>query len=436
MADSSSGAKAPAFPRRHCADLREGRRMARPLRPFIRGNPEPTLEELQALGAGLSAGDPVADALAEWMFATGMAKAQPQFQQALQHGIASLEQPAPVLAAFFAECERKPEWLDEGLLNEGAAAFQSAGMSAYYVLRDMALMGGYQAAGFNKTLVLTGALNGRAPRRVAETMKWANDISADGGLARGAEGWRATLQVRLVHALIRRRVRAMPEWQPADWGLPVNQTDMAATYLGFSVVLLLGLRVMGVPVSQRQGRALMHFWSYACWLMGVDSRWLRADEQSGRRLLYSMLLTQLPPDESSRQLGRALMAETLQMPYPAPRALRQRFEQARHLSVSRLFVGRKGMAALGLPAGVLPWYPLLSAPFTFANQAVHRLLIPGGRERLRRRGRAAQEAILQLHFGMLSPELISLHAASGGNISLNQAQTADFADQQKAPMSA
>lgn len=398
------------IPSRHGADLREGRRMARSVGMLVRGDPQPTPTEWQALGEALNHGDPLADAVAAWMHQAGMSVAHPLFERALQHGIGSItDAPAP-LRDFFATCEQTPDWVDEDLLRQGAAVFQQAGMSAYYVLRDIALMGGYQAAGFNRTLILTGALKGRASRRVAETMKWTNDVTASGGMARFGEGFKSTVHVRLVHALIRARVRKMPEWDAPALGLPVNQADMAATYLGFSVVLLLGLRAMGVPVSQAEGHAVMHLWRYVCWLMGVDERWLRDSEQGGRKLLYQLLLTQLPPDESSRQLGRALMNETLQLPYPHLRALRVRFERARHLSVTRLFVGARGMRALGLPRLVLPWYPLASAPFTLAWHTAHKLL-PGGRARMQRIGRREQLDILQLHFGMLEPDVVALHAA-------------------------
>jgi hypothetical protein len=405
----SATAAKTVIPSRHGADITEGRRMAQSVGLLIRGDAEPTPAEWQALGEALTHGDAVADRLVSWMYQAGMQTAHPLFERALNHGIASVaDAPAP-LREFFEVCERRPAWLDDDLLEQGARVFQQAGMSAYYVLRDVALMGGYQAAGFNKTLILTGALKGRASRRVAETMKWTSDVTATGGMARFADGFKSTVHVRLVHAMIRRRVRGLPEWDEQAWGLPVNQTDMAATYLGFSVVLLLGLRVMGMPVTRAQGHAVMHLWCYACWLMGVDEQWLRHDEASGRKLLFQMLLTQLPPDQTSRQLGRALMDETLQLPYPQLRALRVRFEQARHLSVTRLFVGQRGMRALGLPRFVLPWYPLLSAPFTLFWHSLHRLT-PAGRERLARVGRKAQDDILQLHFGMLKPDVVAVHA--------------------------
>ncbi|MGQ0698510.1 MAG: oxygenase MpaB family protein [Panacagrimonas sp.] len=384
-------------PRRHGIDLETGRRTGRLLRWFIRGDAEPTPERWKALGEGLMQGDPLADRLLDWMYQTGMRAAMPLFQRALSSGLASVPEAPPPLRDFFAQCERRPAWVDAAKLAEGARVFQRMGMTSHYVLRDAALMGGYQASAFNKTLILTGALQGGTPRRVAETMKWVVSATATGGLEVGAEGFCATLHVRLIHAMIRRRVAGLAEWKLEELGLPINQTDMAATWLGFSALLLIGVRAMGMPVTRAEAHAVMHLWKYTCWLMGVDERWLTDDEMVGRRLLYQMLLVQTPPDETSAQLGRALMDETLSVPYPRFRKLRARFEQQRHLSVTRFFTGHSGMKALGLPAGTLPWYPLLSAPFTLAWHIAHRV-IPGGRARAQRIGRKAHEDLVSLHF--------------------------------------
>lgn len=400
-----------AIPRRHGADVRTGRRIGRVLRWTIRGEAEAAPERWQALGEHLLIGDARADHLLDWMHEYGMKQAMPLFQRALARGIRSMpEAPAP-LREFFELCERDPPWLDRALLGKGARITQSWGLSLYYALRDGALMSGYQAAAFNQTLILTGALEGGTPRRVAETMKWTTDCLTDGGMEIGAPGYRGTVHVRLMHAIIRRRLLKRPDWPLEELGLPINQTDMAATNYGFSVVGLMGVRALGVPVTRADARAVMHAWKYINWLMGVDEQWLTDNEMEGRRLLYQMIVAQLPPDETSKQLGRSLLEETAHVPFPRFRKLRTRYEQAKHLSVTRLFVGARGMRDLGLPGGVIPWYPILSAPFTLSWHVVHRL-IPGGRDRAARIGHQKVVELVQLHFGAGKPQVGSLLHAS------------------------
>jgi hypothetical protein len=121
-------------------------------------------------------------------------------------------------------------------------------------------------------------------------------------------------------------------------------------------------------------------------------------EIEGRIALYQNLLSQAPSDESSRALGRALMVEPLGRHYEGLEWLQRRYHHARHLSNSRLFLGHEGMQALGLPRGVMPWYPVLSAPFTAAWHGAHRVW-PGGRRRLIERGRTAQLEALPVLLG-------------------------------------
>ena len=54
---------------------------------------------------------------------------------------------------------------------------------------------------------------------------------------------------------------------------------------------------------------------------------------------------------------------------------------------------RAGMAAMGLPLGALPWYPLGLYAW---HQVQHRTFrkLPGGRDRLIARGRREQERVL------------------------------------------
>lgn len=386
------------IPSRHGADVAAGRRIARRLGWLTHGKPEPTNAQWQALGEGLLRGDPPMDRLVDWMAEHGMQEGRALFQHALEHGIARVPDAPEPLRALFEPIEQPPAWLDDELLRQAAGTTQLTGMTGLRVLRDLSLMGGYQASGINQTLIMTGSLARGAQRRVAETTRWLLDCTADNGMARFEAGFKNTLQVRLIHGLIRRRVQGMPTWDADIWGLPINQTDMAATQLGFSVLFLIGSRTMGIPITAREGHAVMHLWRYIGWLMGVDERWVAGTEQQGRALLYRILLSQAPPDHSSQQLGQALMNEPLDRHYPHFACLRGRFERARHLSIVRLFTDRQGMQDLGLPDRVVPWYPAIAAPINLAHHAIHRCL-PNGRQRLVRTGRTTQVDYLKILFG-------------------------------------
>ena len=280
--------------------------------------------------------------------------------------------------------------------------------TGFDVLRDFSLVAGYQASAVNRTLVLTKALEKGQQRRIAETTKWWIDCTRPGGMERFADGFKNTLQVRLIHALVRRHVRALPEWDEPTYGLPINQGDMQATILGFSVVYLLAQRALGVIITRAEGRSVMHLWRYIGWLMGVNDAWLCDTEEQGRIALYQNALSQAPADETSRALGAALIDEPLMHYYPNFRWLRGHWNRAKHLSIARTFLGAETMEALGMPRGVLPWYPALTIGPRYLWHGLHRLL-PGGRERLIERGLAAQASVINVLFGPSEPRVAATH---------------------------
>lgn len=358
----------------------------------------PTRAEYERTVDALWDGDTAMDALVDWMYAFGPRESRALFEQALNHGIDTVENcPAP-LQAFFATLDHPPASLDWTLLEEGVRFIHGTGMTAGYVLRDLALMGGYLLSGFNQSLVMTGALNKGASRRVAETGKWWMDCTEPGGLRRFGEGFKTTLHVRLVHSLVRRNLAARPEWDSATWGLPLSQIDMVATYLGFSVVMLGGLRKLGIPVTAREAKAVMHLWGYACWLMGVDKQWLVASEAEGVVLLNHTFMTQSRPDQTSRELAEALAKEPWDRRYPTLEGLRRRLAYHQHLSMSRFFLGAEKMAQLGLPPEITPWFPLLTAAPRFLSYTGRRW-VPTLRTALERQGRQAQRETLAAMFG-------------------------------------
>ncbi|WP_101676361.1 oxygenase MpaB family protein [Alloalcanivorax mobilis] len=358
----------------------------------------PSRQEYHAVVGALSEGDREMDALVAWMYDYGLGEARALFEQALNNGLDSLEAPPEPLRRFFAGVEQAPAWLDPALLEQGARFIHGTGRAAHFVLRDLALMGGYLLSGFNQSLVMTGALSKGTARRVAETGQWWIDCTEPGGLTRFGPGFRSSLHVRLVHALVRRNLAARSEWNSDTWGLPLSQIDMAATYLGFSVVMLGGLRMLGIPISGGESRAVMHLWSYACWLMGVDSRWLRFSEREGMVLLHHTLMTQSRPDWTSRELGQALAEEPMARHYRVLRSVRRRYARHVHLSVTRYFIGREKMGQLGLSQRVLPWYPLAGLVPRLIGYGVPRF-VPGLRGWQQRRGRRAQLATLASMFG-------------------------------------
>ncbi|TPD55848.1 MAG: DUF2236 domain-containing protein [Thalassolituus maritimus] len=394
-------------PERHGIHIHTARKIASPILLTIKDQAaaEPNSVEWQELGQQLLCGDPLADDVAAWL-----ATSEGQWsviEYALKGSMADVSSLPPELQAFVQHAHQLPDWLNEEALSRGCAVVARSGKTGMRILRDFGLMAGYQASAINQALLKTGALGKGAQRRVAETTKWWMDCTEPGSVLPGGQGFVTTLRVRLIHAMVRRQLSVRKDWDHDYLGLPVNQLDMQVTYLAFSVMFLLGQRVLGVIVSKEEGSDVMHLWRYIGWLMGLDESLLVDNEQDGRIALYRNLLSQAQADEGSKQLAQALMNEPLERYYPSFQKLRGHWDKEVHLSIIRLFIGSQGMRALGLPACRLPWYPLLFMPLNATFHTVIRL-IPGGKTWLSRRGRRAQNQMLAVLFGQHKPRIIQV----------------------------
>ncbi|MFC4127780.1 oxygenase MpaB family protein [Nocardia rhizosphaerae] len=353
----------------------------------------PDRDQWRHLGEGLLIGDAAMDDLVDWMVRTGTAQTRPLFDRALTHGIAAVPEAPEPLRAFFTEVETVPDWVDHETLTRAAKVLLCSGADGMYIARDVAMLGGYQFSGFNKTLLRTGALEKGSNQRWAETMRWAMDVVAPDALAPSGLGHRSTIRVRLIHAFVRRHVAAMPDWRTEDWGLPINQTDMAATLVGAFIAPAVGGLGMGLLLRPAEADAVAHLVRYVGWLLGVEEQWLPRSFRDGVRVLVHTLSALADPDESTTALAVPMSRDPLSWNFERFPALRRRLAYAQHLSVTGTFLGRRTMRALGLPTVVVPWYPALRIPTNTMRSATRQL--PGGLDRAARRGAREQERFMR-----------------------------------------
>ncbi|GAA5056512.1 oxygenase MpaB family protein [Nocardia callitridis] len=368
----------------------------RGLGPFARllGLRAPTATQFEELGAALTVGDQPMDDLVDWMYGEGMTTTRPLFERALHEGITAVPNAPTPLREFFEYIEAVPDWVDWDVVRHAELVFSVGGRDGLYVARDMSFLGGYLASGFNKTLLRTGALEKGPAKRFAETTQWAMDVTATGGMRPLGSGYRSTVHVRMIHSMVRRHVSAMPDWRGDEWGLPINQTDMAATLVGALIAPMVGVMGMGKFVSPRDAEAAAHLTRYVGWVMGVEERFLPNTFRDSVRILYHTMTAITNPDETSPQLAVPMRDEPLGWHYRNLTGLRRRLARSQHLSIATLLLGPPAMKQLNLPAYTPPWYPLLRAPINLAN-SVWNHIVPGQFERAAARGRADQLAFIR-----------------------------------------
>lgn len=342
---------------------------------------------------GLMRADPVADDFVAWSAEAPAGLGRRLFERAVERGIDAVPDAPPELVRWFAPIEAPPSWLNRDALRLAARTTFRVGAAGGAVLTAVALMGGYRSQAAVKPLAMTGALERMAVRRIAETSRFVLDVTNSDGMPRFSEGWKSTARVRLMHTMVRRTLRRRPDWDTAAWGVPINQTDTAATHLEFSAIYLTGLRALGFRFTRDEREAIMHLWRYVSVLMGADDAILAHDYAGGLRQMYIHAVTNPPADDDSRALARALHALPMQLARtPWERAV-ARVQTRAQTALSRLVLGDEAVDDLGLPSA--PLHPaLLGLSAARYGAETLRRAIPGATAVAAWRGRDMQRRVV------------------------------------------
>jgi len=264
-------------------------------------------------------GDVVADAYAALMPQYGFRPLIQMLTQACDAGIAAVENAPPELAAFIADMEATPAWVDMDLVREGQRLDRSAAAN----LGPFAIRGAFIATFMNKyaalPMALTGTLsNDTAARRVNETATFFTTTLLPGSLERHGAGFKAAAMVRLMHSMVRfNALKRSDRWDVGVYGIPIPQVDQMPA--GLIPIFLMSYKIVaqGRKTFTADERARVELARYRCFLLGLPedlladtpqgvvdtmnarSGTLRAgfDDATCGELVRATLNAYLPPDE-------------------------------------------------------------------------------------------------------------------------------------------
>lgn len=245
----------------------------------------------------------------------------------------------------------------------------------------------YSAALAAKVLVRSGDLQRSTRRRIYETADFLYVLASSGGPRPGTHAHRVLLNLRLMHARVRRMVQRRSDWDPR-WGVPVNQEDNGSTLVMFSLVYARSLQRLGVALTPAERDSIHHAWRYGGYVLGIDER-LLTESCAAEEALYAVLSRrQHRPDADSHALLTALFAE---MAWQPPLFLPMGVLYA----VCRVLLGERLADAMGVPRAPL-WRaaPALWRALGQAQQAVRERL-PGADEIGQRLGTRIIQSTLQ-----------------------------------------
>ncbi|BBG02114.1 MULTISPECIES: oxygenase MpaB family protein [Pseudonocardia] len=277
----------------------------------------------------LGTGDPLADAVVAEIRSGGR-PVREQLDHGIRHGLASLADPPPAVAALLTATESLLAAADPALVDAGARPLFTSPPPVHTLsLSAGALLRTYGSPSIAVLLGTTGRLVDGAERRLTETGRWVLSTTLPGALHPGRPGYVMTLQVRMLHAHMRELARTR-DYDELAHGVPINQIDLARTWLDFTLVSMRAEETIGFGLTPAEIAEVYTYWQLLGTLLGIDPELTAGITGHRAAARLDELVTALtgPLAPQSRALAgptvdaiAGLLVGSLRLPRPAGRLL-------------------------------------------------------------------------------------------------------------------
>ncbi|MCY3912427.1 MAG: oxygenase MpaB family protein [Chloroflexi bacterium] len=308
-------------------------------------------------------GDPEADAMMAELAPLGQAKLGRFIQIGMDgRDKRALRETPAALREFFQSCETAPDWVDHEKFAPGVRMFHR---NSQLVLG--AMVGGTLVEGFStniaKSFFITGRLRDQGVRRLRQNNRHMVEIFFPGGLERDSDGWKLSVRIRLIHAMVRRLLDGSDDWDTDAWGIPISAAHVGYAITAFSARLLKHLKSLGAKFDDEERASFMQVWRYSGYLMGIPESILFHDEHSALDLFEIGGICEPDPDYESVALAHSLVNSAPLIAGITESEAREKL--ARYIfQVSRALIGTELANHLKYPRyptpGVLWWFRMQS----------------------------------------------------------------------------
>jgi hypothetical protein len=215
-------------------------------------------------------GDPAADAAVAALMADGGLPSVGAAFKLLRANDTPLPPDAPQpLKDFMASSAGLPPDLDLPRLARGGRAFLRNALPSVVVLLASSLPRGYAAPCLGEILGISRDLERHPFGRLMGVVQLLINISDADAFQPDGRAIVTAQKLRLLHAGVRAvSARHRPDY-PARFGAPVNHEDMLATIMGFSWLLIDGVRRLDLPLGHDEAEDLYYLWRVFALLMGI-----------------------------------------------------------------------------------------------------------------------------------------------------------------------
>ena len=191
------------------------------------------------------------------------------------------------------------------LIHEGQELFETYGPEILMILGCYSLPAAYAARKGVQVLYRTGYLEERTNLRLFQTSQMVIDVMSPEGLGPTGMGRVTAMKVRLIHAAIRHLLLSDTKnpW-PDEWGVPLNQEDLAGTLMTFTHLIRDGLDKLGIGIWPP---GYLNCWQVVGRMLGIVEELIPKTPDEAAELCATIQRRQVDPSPEGRALTKALL---------------------------------------------------------------------------------------------------------------------------------
>lgn len=207
---------------------------------------------------------------------------------------------------IISQCQQLPEWADNNMMKSGSAFFVRYAEQIMQLLGLLSLPYCYAAADGAFVLYISQRLQNDGRKRLLDTANFIWDVMAPNAFEKEGKGFASILKVRITHAAARYYTEKNLNWN-IDFGLPLNQEDMAGTNLSFSLIVIRGLRKLGLTISYTDQEAFLHLWNVIGSLLGIHDDLIAHTGKQSNHLEFAIRQRHIKPSLHGQLLTQSLI---------------------------------------------------------------------------------------------------------------------------------
>ena len=249
-------------------------------------------------------GDPLADNLVNQIFDK---KEQANFYRILQMDAASvIDVEDSELKSILMDVRPLPQWFDAERILKGQKFYKKFAMPIMTLLGGLSLPYCYAASPGNKALYLSDKMRKSPGKRLVDTADFIITVSTALNISENSEAQISTNKLRLIHAVARYYILNSSKWS-IEWGIPINQEDMAGTNLAFSYIIVKGLQKSGYMITEREKENFLALWRYIGYQLYIQDELLPSTLKEAELLEQAIRKRHFQESEEGFTLAKELI---------------------------------------------------------------------------------------------------------------------------------